>query len=73
LMTGTAVRRLHEVGGTHRIETTKGEFEARFLVNCAGLHSDRVALRAGIKPEAKIVPFRGEYYGGTREHPQKGL
>ena len=31
-------------------------------MNCAGLHSDRVALRAGMKPEAKIVPFRGEYY-----------
>ena len=62
LMTGTAVRRLRQVGGTHRIETTKGEFEAKFLVNCAGLHSDRVALRAGMKPEAKIVPFRGEYY-----------
>jgi (S)-2-hydroxyglutarate dehydrogenase len=67
LMTGTAVNGLHEVGGTHRIETTKGEFEARFLVNCAGLHSDRVALRAGIKPEARIVPFRGEYYAVVPE------
>ncbi len=62
LMTGTAVGRLREVDGTYRIETTKGEYEARFLVNCAGLHSDRMALRAGVKPEAKIVPFRGEYY-----------
>jgi L-2-hydroxyglutarate oxidase len=62
LMTGTAVRDLKYVGGIHRIETTKGDFEARFLVNCAGLHSDRVALQAGTNPEAKIVPFRGEYY-----------
>jgi L-2-hydroxyglutarate oxidase LhgO len=32
------------------------------LVNCAGLHSDRVAQMAGIDPPVKIVPFRGEYY-----------
>jgi (S)-2-hydroxyglutarate dehydrogenase len=62
LMTGTAVKSLNNVGGIHRIETTKGGFEARFLVNCAGLHSDRVAMRAGVNPRAKIVPFRGEYY-----------
>jgi L-2-hydroxyglutarate oxidase len=32
------------------------------LVNCAGLHSDRIAKLAGLNPGAKIVPFRGEYY-----------
>jgi L-2-hydroxyglutarate oxidase len=35
---------------------------ARHLVNCAGLHSDRVAALMGIHPEVRIVPFRGEYY-----------
>src|SRR5262249_49135971 len=62
LMTETMVTNLCEVKGTHRIETTKGEFESRFLVNCAGLHSDRVARKAGLDPKARIVPFRGEYY-----------
>ncbi len=33
-----------------------------WLVNCAGLHSDRVLKLAGGTPSAKIVPFRGEYY-----------
>jgi L-2-hydroxyglutarate oxidase LhgO len=37
-------------------------FEARALVNCAGLHSDRVAALAGVDPAVGIVPFRGEYY-----------
>jgi (S)-2-hydroxyglutarate dehydrogenase len=32
------------------------------LVNCAGLQSDRVARLAGLRPAARIVPFRGEYY-----------
>lgn len=46
----------------YTVTTTKGDFSAKKLVNCAGLHSDRVAKLAGAKPDAKIVPFRGEYY-----------
>src|SRR5690606_35293572 len=45
------------------IQTRAGqEYQAKFVVNCAGLHSDRVARVAGTDPKAKIVPFRGEYY-----------
>jgi len=44
------------------LETTQGSFEARTLINCAGLHSDRIAKMAGVDPQSKIVPFRGEYY-----------
>lgn len=40
----------------------KGEFEGAHLVNCAGLHSDRVTAMTGERPTAKIVPFRGEYF-----------
>ncbi|MBI1728959.1 MAG: FAD-dependent oxidoreductase, partial [Candidatus Rokubacteria bacterium] len=32
------------------------------LVNCAGLYSDEVARLMGIRPEVRIIPFRGEYY-----------
>lgn len=38
------------------------EIRARVLVNCAGLHCDRVARLAGHHPAMAIVPFRGEYY-----------
>ncbi|MCU0541868.1 MAG: L-2-hydroxyglutarate oxidase [Oscillatoriaceae cyanobacterium Prado104] len=44
------------------IATTQGSFQAKFIVNCAGLFSDRVAKLAGVDPEVQIVPFRGEYY-----------
>jgi L-2-hydroxyglutarate oxidase len=44
------------------IETTSGEYEAKFLINCAGLYSDRITRLAGKEPNVKIVPFRGEYY-----------
>lgn len=32
------------------------------VVNCAGLHSDRLARLAGSPTPARIVPFRGEYF-----------
>jgi L-2-hydroxyglutarate oxidase len=38
------------------------EDRCHFLINCAGLHSDRVARMAGETPETIIVPFRGEYF-----------
>jgi L-2-hydroxyglutarate oxidase len=56
------VESIRYTGGAHTIQTTGGTVEAAFLVNCAGLHSDRTAGKAGLKPDAKIIPFRGEYY-----------
>ncbi len=44
------------------LETNRGEIETRGLINCAGLHSDRVARLCGLDPGCRIVPFRGEYY-----------
>ncbi|WP_020475652.1 L-2-hydroxyglutarate oxidase [Zavarzinella formosa] len=44
------------------VQSTAGDYEASQLVNCAGLHSDRVAKLTGEKPAAKIIPFRGEYF-----------
>jgi len=44
------------------VESTAGEFAAQQIVNCAGLHSDRVARLSGARPSAMIVPFRGEFY-----------
>jgi (S)-2-hydroxyglutarate dehydrogenase len=50
-----------------RVTTAHSEFEASFLITCAGLHSDRVAERAGERVDIRIVPFRGEYYKLTGE------
>jgi len=55
----TAVR--HHADGLTVINSA-GERTARQLVNCAGLHSDRVAKLTGVRPGCQIVPFRGEYY-----------
>lgn len=42
--------------------TTAGEYSGDFLINCAGLHCDRVAGLAGERREVRIIPFRGEYH-----------
>ncbi|HLA39314.1 MAG TPA: FAD-dependent oxidoreductase, partial [Candidatus Glassbacteria bacterium] len=43
------------------VQTTAGDFRCRHLVNCAGLHSDRIAAMAGAGAGYRIIPFRGEY------------
>jgi (S)-2-hydroxyglutarate dehydrogenase len=58
----TQVNQIINATDSTTIVTNNGEFNAKFIVNCAGLHSDRVAKLGGINPNAKIVPFRGEYY-----------
>src|SRR6202012_4439226 len=44
------------------VTSTTGEIEAKVLVACAGLESDRVAKLAGIDLDVAIVPFPGEYW-----------
>lgn len=67
LRLNTKVEQIVETAKGKVLETNQGRFETRFVVNCAGLHSDRVAKLGKVDPEAKIVPFRGEYYELTPE------
>lgn len=67
LRLNTKVEKISETGGTQVLETNNGTFETRFVINCAGLHSDRIAKLGHVDPQAKIVPFRGEYYELTPE------
>jgi len=60
--TGAKVLRIAPRAGGWVAETVAGAFDADFLINCAGLQSDRVAALAGERPEVRILPFRGEYY-----------
>lgn len=59
---GTQLHKAHGTADGVRLTTTAGELKVRFLVNCTGLHCDRVARRCGVEPGVRIVPFRGEYY-----------
>jgi len=59
---GSAVEKVRTDDECVRMSTSDREFTASAGVNCAGLHSDRVAELSGIKPEVRILPFRGEYF-----------
>jgi L-2-hydroxyglutarate oxidase len=62
LRLGAEVLGVHADGAGVRLETRAGDLRVDALVNCAGLHSDRVARLAGLALKVRIVPFRGEYF-----------
>ena len=57
------------------VSTQGEEFIADQFVNCAGLHSDRLARLAGLEPAVRIIPFRGEYFelAADQRHLVTGL
>jgi L-2-hydroxyglutarate oxidase len=62
VLTRAKVFGLRHVGDGVIVESSVGEVEADQVVNSAGLYCDRVAALGGEKPQARIVPFRGEYF-----------
>jgi L-2-hydroxyglutarate oxidase len=53
------------------IVTNKGNFEAEYLVFCAGLQADRMAKKDGVRLKEKVVGFRGDYYELTEQAKHK--
>jgi L-2-hydroxyglutarate oxidase len=49
------------------LETDKGRYETKLIVNCAGLYSDKIAKMTGQDVSIKIIPFRGEYFKIKKE------
>ena len=56
------VNKIDTTSTSVRIEAAGEQYEASQLINCAGLHSDKIAELSGDNPGIKIIPFRGEYY-----------
>lgn len=69
------VRAIERTTGGVTVKTQDNSYEARRLVSCAGLHSDRVAMMTVRDLPLRIVPFRGEYYEikESRRHLVKHL
>ena len=64
----TAVRAMSRSGDRAvRLTTTAGPVEARVVITCAGLHSDRLARMTGGPVSPRIVPFRGRYHALSAE------
>jgi L-2-hydroxyglutarate oxidase len=58
-------------GETSQIYTTQGLIQSRYMVFCAGLHSDRMARKDQIDLDMRIVGFRGDYYDLTPQGKKK--
>jgi len=44
------------------VVTNNGTISTKYIINCAGLQSDRIAEMDGVEPGVRIIPFRGDYY-----------
>ena len=53
---------IESIKGGKTLRTKKNKFQGDYLINCGGLHSDRLAKLDGLDPNVQIIPFRGEYY-----------
>ncbi|WP_134739945.1 L-2-hydroxyglutarate oxidase [Nocardioides sp. 503] len=75
VLLGQEVRSVDSDGATVEVSTSQHTVRGSYLVNCAGLQSDRVARLAGLSPDVRIVPFRGEYHElrGQARHLVRGL
>lgn len=62
IVTAAEVTAIEERAGEIVAITSRGEFHGSYLVNCGGLHSDRLARMSVGEAPAQIIPFRGEYY-----------
>lgn len=73
--TGQEVQALRATPRGWEVETDSMALRSQFLVNCAGLHADRLAHLAGSRFASQIVPFRGEYFAveGPSQHLVRGL
>ncbi|HAM71860.1 MAG TPA: L-2-hydroxyglutarate oxidase, partial [Verrucomicrobiales bacterium] len=58
----TRLESIDRANGEIRLGTAQGVYATRFLINCAGLHSDRVAEWDGSSPVDRVLPFRGDYF-----------
>jgi len=72
---GHEVQETLKNGETSTVVTSKGNFEAKYLVFCAGLQADRLAKKDGVDLKEKVVGFRGDYYELTEQgmHKVKNL
>lgn len=53
------------------LTTTNEIIGARYLVFCAGLQADRLAVKDGVDLKEKVVGFRGDYYELTDQGKHK--
>ena len=62
IWTNALVTSLEQRSDAVVVTSSGGTYQARCVVNCTGLYSDRTTRMGGHQPQSQIVPFRGEYF-----------
>lgn len=62
LQLGAEVKQVQVLPFGLQIDCSSTSYQSRFLINCAGLHCDRIARLMGVRTGMRIVPIKGEYY-----------
>jgi (S)-2-hydroxyglutarate dehydrogenase len=62
IVLGETVQEVKASGTNSIVITSKNEYQAKLIINCAGLYSDKIARLTSENVNVKIIPFRGEYY-----------
>ena len=75
LVLDAEVQSISKSNGSVHIQTGAGDFSAKNIINCAGLHADKVARMMDVEIGVRIIPFRGEYFSirPERSHLVNGL
>ena len=63
------------INGKTYLNTTQGDFQTEWTINCGGLYADKIAGKMDVDSDTRIIPFRGEFYSITPEKSSmiKGL
>ncbi|WP_291285069.1 L-2-hydroxyglutarate oxidase [Flavobacterium sp.] len=61
------VQEIRTLNSVSEIQTQNTSFEAKWIINCAGLYSDKIAKMSNKEIDVQILPFRGEYYNIKKE------
>jgi (S)-2-hydroxyglutarate dehydrogenase len=62
ILLGARVENIYQGSDHMHLQTSAGDVQATYMVNCAGLYADNIARMMGHELGLRIVPFRGEYY-----------
>jgi L-2-hydroxyglutarate oxidase len=67
ILFGQKVLEIKTVNNNSEIQTQNTTFETKWVINCAGLYSDKIAKMSDSEIDVQILPFRGEYYNIKKE------
>jgi L-2-hydroxyglutarate oxidase len=67
ILFGQNVQEIKSLGNSSEIQTQNNRFETKWIINCAGLYSDKIAKMTNAALDVQILPFRGEYFNIKKE------